>query len=315
MGSNHARVLSSLEGVTLVAVVDENSDKQAERGHVKFIRSLAELIPGSIDFAVVATPTETHEAIAIQLLDIGIDILIEKPVAHTVASALRISENLERSKRVAAVGHIERFNPAIQELKVRLESGEIGEVYQIATRRQGSFPNRINDVGVVKDLATHDIDLVTWVCNSEYEKIFALTAHKSGRSHEDMISATGRLRNGIVVNHIVNWLSPMKERKIVVTGDKGTYVANTLTGDLTLYENGVFSVEWEAFATFRGVTEGNISQLSYPKKEPLRTELEGFRDYLRDGSGQIVSLEQGIRVLKVAEAMLKSQGAGMPVSL
>jgi predicted dehydrogenase len=191
-----------------------------------------------------------------------------------------------------------------------LLEGQIGDVFQIATRRQGSFPARIGDVGVTKDLATHDIDLTMWISNSDYSHVFAQSGHRSGREHEDMISVTGRLANGIIVNHVVNWLSPMKERVVVVTGDKGTFVADTLTGDLTLHENGAFNVDWESFATFRGVTEGNVTRFAYPKREPLRSELEGFRDAIVGKGDDYVSLADGVRVVEIADAVLLSSATG-----
>lgn len=306
MGKNHARVLSALKGVELVAVIDETGDQHGIGGPARFFRSLDDLPVGLADFAVVATPTSTHLSVVEKIFAKGMHVLVEKPLADTVEAASRMIKKMRDTGLVGAVGHIERFNPAVQELKKRLSAGEIGDVYQIATRRQGSFPVRIGDVGVVKDLATHDIELVSWISGSNYEFVFAQASHKSGGAHEDMISVTGRLRNGAIVNHLVNWLSPMKERIVVVTGDKGTFIADTLTGDLTLHENGMFKVEWESFATFRGVTDGNMTRFAFPKKEPLIAELEGFRDYLVDGTGLIISLEEGTQVLRVAEAILES---------
>ena len=137
------------------------------------------------------------------------------------------------------MGHIERFNPALQELRRRLEEGELGDIYQIATRRQGPFPARIADVGVVKDLA-HARHRPHGVARAEspYVSISARTTTRSGRPHEDMVSATGLLANGAITNHLVNWLSPMKERITVVTGERGAYVADTISADLTFYANG-----------------------------------------------------------------------------
>jgi predicted dehydrogenase len=310
MGKNHARVLSELEGVDFVAVVDELGDPHGVRGGAALLRTLEELSSLDVDFAVVATPTSTHEDIATWLFDSGIHTFIEKPVSTDASSAQRILESCQKSGLQGAVGHIERFNPAIRELKNRLLEGEIGDVFQIATRRQGSFPARIGDVGVTKDLATHDIDLTMWVSQSDYSHVFAQSAHRSGREHEDMISVSGRLANGIIVNHVVNWLSPMKERVVVVTGDKGTFVADTLTGDLTLHENGAFTVDWESFATFRGVTEGNVTRFAYPKREPLRSELEGFRDAIARNGDDYVSLAEGVRVVEVADAVLTSSETG-----
>ncbi len=306
MGRNHARILSSLEGVEFVAVVDELGDPHGIGGSATLVRSIDELSVLGLDFAIVATPTSTHEDMAGWLFDAGIHAFIEKPIAANSDSARRIVAKASASGCLGAVGHIERFNPAIRELKERLLRGEVGEIFQIATRRQGSFPDRIGDVGVTKDLATHDIDLTMWTTGSDYEQVFAQSVHKSGRTHEDMISVSGRLTNGTVVNHVVNWLSPMKERIVVVTGDKGTFVADTLTGDLTLHENGAFAVEWDSFAAFRGVTEGNTTRFAYSKREPLRSELEGFRDAVLGKGTDIVTLAEGLRVVEVADAILAS---------
>lgn len=315
MGRNHARVLSTLEGVELVAVVDEHGDRHGVLGDAKLLGSLGQLQPEDFDVAVVATPTSNHESTVLHLFDLGVHVLVEKPIADTADAGRRMAKRAEDTGLVGAVGHIERFNPAIRELKKRLSGGDIGEIYQIVTRRQGSFPQRIGDVGVAKDLATHDIDLTSWVAESAYDYIYGQTAHKSGRTHEDMIIAAGRLRNGILVNHVVNWLSPMKERVVIVTGDRGTLVANTLTGDLTLHENGVEAIEWESFASFRGVTEGNVTRFAFPKKEPLIAELEGFRDAVMGAGTDYVSFAEGLAVLRVAEAILSSAQAGERVAL
>ena len=315
MGKNHARVIRDVEGLDLVAVVDENGDGFGIAQDIPFYKSLTELELDLIDVAVVATPTSTHEKLSEELFAHSINVLVEKPIAQDLKSASRMQEKMQLSHGVGAVGHIERFNPAIQELRRRLKNGEIGEVHQIATRRQSSFPSRVGDVGVTKDLATHDIELTSWIMDTTYDFVFAQTACKSGRDYEDMIAVTGRLKSGVIVNHVVNWLSPMKERVVVVTGDKGTLIADTVTGDLTLHENGAFLVDWDSFASFRGVTEGNVTRFAFPKKEPLKAEWEGFRDYLVDGSGQIVSFSEGIEVLRVAEAIIRSEEKGLPCKI
>jgi len=204
------------------------------------------------------------------------------------------------------VGHIERCNPALVALRARLDQGELGDIYQVATRRQGPFPNRIADVGVVKDLATHDIDLTAWVLQDKYETVSAHTAHKSGREHEDLISVTARTTNGTVVSHLVNWLSPLKERLTVVTGEKGTFVADTLNADLTFHENGLVATEWDRVASFRGVTEGNSTRFAIPKPEPLKVQHEAFRDAVRGTRQDVVTMREGLRTVAVADACIQS---------
>ena len=205
-----------------------------------------------------------------------------------------------------AVGHIERCNPALLALRERLDDGELGEIYQVATRRQGPFPHRIADVGVVKDLATHDIDLTAWVIRSPYRSVSAHTAYKSGRAHEDLISITAQMHDGTVASHLVNWLSPVKERVTIVTGERGAFVADTLTGDLTFHENGLVRTEWDQVSTFRGVTEGNSTRFAIPKPEPLRVQHEHFRDALRGESNNLVTMREGLRTVAVADACILS---------
>ena len=315
MGQNHARVLSSLEGVEFVAVFDLKGFEMSVPNSVTVTSRISEFAQLGVEAAIVATPTGTHESVSLELAGLGINTLVEKPVADSVSSAENMSRTFKKKNLIGAVGHIERFNPAVIELRRRLALGEIGEIYQIATRRQGSFPHRIADVGVTKDLATHDIDVVSWISKSRYRRIHSEVAFKSGREHEDMLIAIGRLENGVMVSHIVNWLSPMKERMIMVTGDLGTFVGDMLTGDLTLHENGAEDISWESFATFRGVTEGNVTRFAFPKKEPLVAELEGFRDAVGGTGGDYVSFEQGRDVLLVASAILDSAKSGFPVTI
>lgn len=315
MGRNHARVLHSLDGVDLVAVVDSDGDRYEVRRNAQLLDSLVGLSALEPNIAIVATPTSAHEDVVLELFHMGCHVLVEKPIAHSVEAGRRMDEAATAAGLHGAVGHIERFNPAIQELRSKLQAGEIGEVYQIATRRQGGFPERIADVGVTKDLATHDLDFTSWIAGSGYEQVFAQSQSKTGRSHEDLIAVTGRLNNGIIVNHLVNWLSPMKERTVVVTGDRGTLVADTLTSDLTLFENGAHSVDWDNLASFRGVSEGNVTRYALDKREPLRIELEAFRDLVTQGASLTVSFQEATQTLAVAEAIVSSSRTGAPVFL
>lgn len=304
MGRNHARVLNSLDGVELVGVADPGGDKFGMAQSAKVVNSVADLVRLGIDAAVVATPTAFHLEAGLELAAAGVHTLIEKPLATDAAESAQLVDTFEKAGLVNAVGHIERCNPALRALRSRLEEGELGEIYQVATRRQGPFPNRIADVGVVKDLATHDIDLTAWVIQSRYHTVSAHTAHKSGREHEDLISITAQMVDGTVASHLVNWLSPLKERVTVVTGERGAFVADTLQGDLTFHENGVVATEWDQVATFRGVTEGNSTRYAIPKPEPLRVQHENFRDAVLGVSRDVVTMREAMRTVAVADACI-----------
>jgi predicted dehydrogenase len=315
MGRHHARVLREVDGVDLVAIADPGGDPHNVAGDLPVLPDIDALIEAGIDIAVVAVPTQYHEDAALKLAAAGVHALVEKPIAHTVEAGQRMVDAFARAGLVGAVGHIERFNPALQELRRRIEAGDAGEVFQIATRRQGPFPARIADVGVGKDLASHDIDLTAWVAQSDYVSISAQTTFRSGREHEDMIAATGRLENGVIANHLVNWLSPMKERITIVTGEKGAFVADTATGDLTFYANGTILLEWDSISAFRGVSEGDVTRFAIAKREPLRVEHEAFRDAVLGKRSDVVTMEQGLRTLVVVEAALESARKAEPVAL
>jgi UDP-N-acetylglucosamine 3-dehydrogenase len=315
MGRHHARVLGSLDGVELVAVADAGGDPHGAAQGLEVLPGVEALITAGIDYCMVAVPTALHDEIGLTLAAAGIHTMIEKPLARDVECARKLAGAFEQAGVIGAVGHIERYNPALQSLRARLEAGELGDVYQIITRRQGPFPSRIADVGVVKDLATHDIDLTAWVAQQPFTSVAARTAHKSGREHEDLVAVTGQLADGTVTSHLVNWLSPMKERVTVVTGDRGTFVADTLHADLTFHANGIVKTEWDDIARFRGVTEGDMVRYAIAKPEPLRTEHEAFRDAVLGKNADIVTMRQGLATVVVAEAVLESAIKGQTVNV
>jgi UDP-N-acetylglucosamine 3-dehydrogenase len=306
MGANHARVLSNLEGVELVAVADPQGDAKKVLPQVKILNSVDEVIKLGVDYCVISAPTAFHEVIALQLIANKIHFLVEKPIADSYASAVKIRDAAKSVNVIGAVGHIERFNSALQEARKRVLAGELGTIYQVATRRQGPFPSRISDVGVVKDLATHDIDLTSWITGKKYLQVSANAAFRSGREHEDLISVSGLLEDSIVVSHLVNWLSPLKERKIIITGEKGTFVADTLRADLTFYENGKIDISQSEMAHFRGVTQGDVHILAFEKPEPLVVEHQNFRDAVLGKKSNVVTLEEGATTVKIADAIIES---------
>jgi predicted dehydrogenase len=201
----------------------------------------------------------------------------------------------------------------LQEAQRRL--GQLGSLYQVVTRRQGPFPDRVADVGVVKDLATHDIDLTAWITNQRYTSVSAHTALRTGRKYEDLVAAVGTLQDGTITNHLVNWLSPLKERVTILTGEKGAFLADTLTADLTFYENGNVTSSWDEIAQFRGVSEGNVTRYAISKHEPLRMEHENFRDAILGKPADIVTMEQGLTTILIAEAIIKSAKTNQTVNI
>jgi len=306
MGRNHVRVAAGLEGLDLVGLADPIGDRFGVAGSTPVYETPEQLIEVGIDMAIVAAPTGDHERLGLLLADAGVHTLIEKPLAVTTEAAIALRDAFEAKGLVGCVGHIERYNPALQQLKKRLGEGQAGNVFQIATRRIGPFPARIQDVGVVKDLATHDLDLTAWIAGSPYASVDARTAHKTGREHEDLVAITGQLEDGTVTNHLVNWLSPTKERLTMVTGTRGAFIADTISGDLTWFANADVPTEWSTMSVLRGVAEGDMIRYAYPKREPLVVEHEAFRDAVLGKSLGVVTMAQGVRVVSVAEQVLES---------
>ena len=302
MGKNHARVLKQLPNTELVAVFDTKFSKHID---YPMVDSLEEIFQAKPDYCVLATPTKSHEEIVLKLADHDINILVEKPLTFSSQSAERIQMRIERTNLVIGVGHIERFNAALLEARRRIANYELGEIYQISTRRIGPFPDRILDVGVVLDLATHDIDLTKWLAGADYNSVHAeIFSRTGGGANEDCLVAIGKLDNGILISHNVNWLSPLKERKVVITGEKGTFVVDTLRSDLTFYENGTIINEQQVISHFRGMKQGQITTYEFEKPEALVTEHTEFIKAILGQSSSYVTLDEAAKTISVAEKML-----------
>jgi UDP-N-acetylglucosamine 3-dehydrogenase len=309
IGRHHARLLQGMPGVAFAGAVDPGGDRfGAVRDPADVVPAVAALLErGAPDFAVVAVPTEEHVAAVRELAAAGVSVLVEKPLAATAEEGRELIAAVREAGVHGAVGHVERCNPALIELRRRVADGQLGQVFLIRTERIGPFPARIKDVGVVKDLATHDLDLVQWLGGAPVERVAAQTQHRMGRDHEDLVLATGRLRSGVSFACTVDWLSPTKVRRTTVLGERGMLVADTLTADLTFYENGEVASEWEDTQQLRGVSEGDMVRYALARREPLLVELEGFCAHLRGEPGaHVVTLEEGLDAVAVAEAVLRS---------
>ena len=306
MGRHHARNIRALAGAELVAVADPYGDKFGVAGDLEVLPDVDALIDAGIDAAMVAVPTGQHAEVALKLAAAGVHTMVEKPLASTIEEGKALVAAFEDAGLVGAVGYVERCNPALLEMRRRIAEGQLGKVYQITTRRQSPFPARIADVGVVKDLATHDVDLTAWVAGSQYAVISAQTAHRADREYEDLVTASGKLVNGVLVNHLVNWLTPYKERQTVVLGEHGALVADTTMGDLTFYENGSLPLGWDQISAFRGVSEGQVIRYALEKREPLAVEHEHFRDAVLGKAREHVTMREALTTMEVVQAMLDS---------
>lgn len=319
MGRNHARVYADLSGVDLVGICDENeptalatAKRHGARAFTDPARMLDEIRPDAVS---VCVPTELHLAVASEAIARKIHVLVEKPIAETVEQGSKLIAAASAAGVTLMVGHIERFNPAVIALRERLSAGELGDVFQIDARRQGPFPSRIMDVGVVVDLAVHDIDIVRYVSGQEVVRLFAETAQRVHSKREDLLVALLRLSKGSIGSLSINWLTPTKVRTLTVTGERGMFVVDYLTQDLWFYENATaHQGDWDALQRLTGVSEGRTIRHIVPKREPLREELAAFVATLRGERSLPVTGEDGLRALELAQALLKSASEQGPVT-
>jgi UDP-N-acetylglucosamine 3-dehydrogenase len=312
IGRHHGRLLQMSPRVDFAGAVDPAGDRfgVVQDAALVFDSIDALLRAGPPDFAIVAVPTEEHVRAVRALAPEGVHVLVEKPLAASATEARALIETCQAAGVHGAVGHVERFNPALLELRRRAHiEGQLGQIFLIATER-------IRDVGVIKDLATHDLDLVHWLGGAPVERVTAEIQHRMGREHEDVVLATGRLENAISFNCIVDWLSPTKVRRTRVLGERGMLVADTLTADLTFYANGTVTSDWAETQARRGVSEGDMTRYALARREPLLVELETFCDLVAgDPDAAVVTLSEGLDTVVVAEAALASAQAGSTVAV
>ncbi|GAB4112067.1 MAG: Gfo/Idh/MocA family oxidoreductase [Roseiflexaceae bacterium] len=318
MGRNHCRVYSEMEDVELVAVSDPDRDslsRVSQRYHVRTYTDVRSMLEREqLDMVSVVVPTELHAPVASLTLSAGVPTLVEKPIAATVEEGAALVALAKQHNTLLTIGHIERFNPAIIALKQELNRGTLGRVYQIHVRRIGPFPARIKDVGVVVDLATHDLDIMHYLTDSNVVKLHAETGRRLHTSHEDLLTALLRYDNDVIGMLDINWLAPTKVRELSVIGERGMFVANYLTQDLVLYENDS-ATQGDWHLSVLGVSEGRMIRYKVYKKEPLREELEAFGRAVRSSGPAPVSGEDALLALAVAQKLIESGACGAPVQL
>jgi predicted dehydrogenase len=255
----------------------------------------------------ITVPTSEHEKVATFALEKGAHVLVEKPIAATIEEGKRLIALADKLERQLMVGHIIRFNPAMQSLKTRLENGDLGKIFQIFCRRAGPFPARIRDVGVVVDLAPHDVDVMRFLTGMNPMRVYAETEQQIHTDHEDLLFGLLRFPDGITGALEINWLTPTKMRETLVLGEKGLFRVDDLMQDLYFYENTQAVGElWSPFRAIRGVSEGSMTRFPIKRQEPLKAELLAFIDAIRKGHEMPVTGQDGLEALRLSLALVES---------
>jgi predicted dehydrogenase len=296
MGSNHARVLAGLSGVQVVGVVDPDP---AQRALVNgalgcpAVKELDGLLKYDLDAVTIAAPTHLHREIALRCIARGIHVLVEKPIASTVEEGDDIIKAARRAGLTLMVGHVERFNPAVQAIKDAIR-GE--DILSIAITRVGPFPPRMSNVGVVIDLAVHDIDLIRWFTDSDIVEVQPQLSNAVAE-REDIALLQFRTASGVLAHINTNWLTPFKARNVTIATRDKYVMGDLLTRQVTEF--------------FGFQTDGSYSMrhLSVGHDEPLRAELIAFINAVRDGKEPAVTGEQAVASLEIAIRCLDGRPA------
>jgi UDP-N-acetylglucosamine 3-dehydrogenase len=314
MGINHLRVLKELEEqARLVAVAESNSQalrRAITRFQIAGYSDYREMLETERpDLVSVVVPTHLHGEVAAFALALGSNVLVEKPLTSTVEEAEALIELAHQRNVRLAVGHIERFNPAVAEVKRRLRSGVLGRIFHLHARRIGPFPPRIRDVGVTLDLASHEIDTMRYLMDAEIEHVSAQIQQHIHSTCEDLLLGLLRFSNDALGVLDVNWLTPTKVRELSITGEKGMFLLNYLTQDVYFYENDYTPTTWDTLRSLTGVSEGTMTRLKVQKAEPLRLEYEDVLRAIREDTAPTVSGEDGLAVLNVVQQLIASATA------
>jgi UDP-N-acetylglucosamine 3-dehydrogenase len=319
MGRSHARLYHDMTDSALVAVADSDhvaGEAVARRHGVRLYADYREMLDTEELHAVsICVPTTLHRAVAEEVIQHGLHLLIEKPIAAVAEDGQAIIDQACEKNLICLVGHVERYNPAVIELKRHLEQGELGQVFEIAARRKGPFPVRVRDVGVVLDLAAHDLDVMWYLTRAEVTRVYAETARRVHESQEDMLSGLLRFSDGTVGVLDINWLTPTKIRELSVIGERGMFQVNYLTQDLFFFENAEADEVWDTLSILRGVGEGRMIRHVVNKKEPLRSELEAFLATIRGAKVPVVRGSDALRALRQAQAIVQSGLEHRPIVL
>jgi predicted dehydrogenase len=301
MGSNHARVLAEMPRVKLVGVADPDPKQASFVERILGCPAVPDtdaLLALGADAVTIAAPTHLHHEIALKCIARGLHVMVEKPIASSVAEGRDIIAAARRAGVTLMIGHVERFNPAVQAIKEAIH-GE--DILSIAITRVGPFPPRMSNVGVVIDLAVHDIDLICWFTESSIVDVQPqLSCTKAER--EDIALLQFRTASGVLAHINTNWLTPFKERSARVATKRKYVIGDLLTRQVT-----------ECFG-FQPDGSYSMRHLSVGHAEPLRAELAAFIEAIRTGTRPAVTGEEGVASLEIAHRCLAEQPAALPAT-
>jgi UDP-N-acetylglucosamine 3-dehydrogenase len=285
MGRHHYNVINNIKSIELVAVVEQDESKAIDIT-VPVYCDIDDMLDDTLpDIVVVATPTSTHIDISKKVLTRGINLLVEKPIAKNAAEAKQMMILAERNDCKAVVGHVERYNPAIQTALPRLREEK---VIHCTITRMSSYPKRITDVGVKLDLGIHDIDLIRLITQSNIQTCKNLDSTNIG-DKEDSAAFMLKMFDGTIATITASWLTPFRERKFKIITEKSYYEIDLLDLSVNIY-------------TITGDNGYMRESLKVKTGNALQNQLLAFVNYIKTGDyGTLCRLEDGLLALSYAE--------------
>jgi UDP-N-acetylglucosamine 3-dehydrogenase len=305
MGRNHARVYSEIANLVAVADKNRNVAKQvAKQFGVDYYTNHKELLDADVDAVSVATPTSTHFKIALDVINAGKHLLVEKPICDKLNDAKKLIASAQQQGIVLAVGHIERHNRIVQYTKNAILKNEFGKLISILSRRVSSRTPRIDDIGVIHDLGVHEIDVQKYLVNSDVVSVYALGGSTSKTVYEDYANVLVSFENGVCGFIEVNWLVPIKVRKCYLTCTKKFVELDYITQTLQVASS-IF-MGMDVSNLYQVPQEFDIRTISLKKEEPLKNELTDFLNAIKLKKKPLVDGIEGLKVLKIADCIKES---------
>lgn len=299
MGQHHVRIYNEMANVDLVGISDVSESRVNELSSqygVPGFNDHTALLKQDLDAVSIAVPTTLHKQIGLDAIACGTNILMEKPVSDTIENAKDLVNAASDAGVKLMVGHIERFNPAVMKLKHIMDSGLLGKIVSISTKRVGPYNPRIRDVGVILDIGVHDIDIISYLYGKQVNEIYAI-AGSNFHSFEDYAAILLRFDHDFSGMVETNWLTPHKIRKLTAIGTKGVAYLDYIDQTVELHDG-----EW-------------IRQAKVEKSEPLKNELEYFIKSISSGMDPHPSGSDGLHVLEVAKAAIRSHKEARTIKL
>ena len=312
MGYNHVRVLSETEEADLVAVSDIDINRArgvSTRFRIpNYYKDHNEMLEKEdLDSVIMAVPSKFHKDVFLDCMKFNLAILVEKPIADTLKSADQMMNALKNKNIVFTVGHIERFNPVITKIKDLLEANYVGEIYLVDTIRSGPFPKRLFDVGVLVDLAVHDVDIIHYLIG-KIKQVYSNLIFSNGR--EIYAKALFKISDTIKGSSEFSWVSPRRIREIKIHGTKGTILGDYTKQEVWFYENADFIegtfTDYQSIVLGGSISEGKVIKFPIPKFEPLKNELNHFISCVKNKKKPLVTAEEARETLKIATLMFRS---------